>query len=503
LHFFELQEGQKKALCPSCTNFLYSLPVNMDKTTPERKILVDVRQDLTPSPRIHYIDYAFDVAENASRVGATLTFHKERVAQIYLSLHDPQNFRGNGMKPFPKGEVRVDLWVSPDQSSPGGIPGRLTPGKWRAQIDIEHLGENTQYHLIVYAEYGAVAEPLHLAYPGENVITQQPGWYAGELHCHSSESDGVYSVHEIVQAGLDADLDFLSLTDHFTVSQWYKLTSLASRPIALIRSCEITSHRGHANLQGITRWVDVYVDRPGWGFNQAAEETHRQGGLFCINHAFSGDYGWQDPDFDWNNADLLEIYHSLEGCNNSYQLALWDHELSLGHKIVGVGGSDTHDPHIENQKLGQLVTYVYADELSEAGILNGLKRGRVYVSKGARINFTAIGENGETAGMWEMISHWEQSIEFRIEYEARVPLRLFVIRNGFILYTCSVLGDPDNRRTLTFMDTPREPSYYRIELHLAGGGIGSESFPGTTWRDYSTMQAISNPIWIGERENHG
>ncbi|MCL4560927.1 MAG: CehA/McbA family metallohydrolase, partial [Chloroflexi bacterium] len=417
--------------------------------TPKREILVDVRQDVTPSPRIHYIDHPFEVAENASKVGAILTFHKERVAQIFLSLHDPQTFRGNRMNPFPKGEVQVDLWVSPDQSSEGGIPGRLPPGKWRAQVDVEHLGEDTQYHLIVYAEYGAIAEPAHWAYPSEHVIKPQPGWYAGELHCHSSESDGAYPVNEVVRAALDAKLDFLSITDHFTVSQWNKLAGLIPRPIALIRSCEITSHRGHANLQGIKRWVDVYVDRARWGFNQAAGETHRQGGLFCVNHAFSGEYGWLDPEFDWQNADMLEIYHSLEGCNNSYQLGLWDHHLCLGRKIVGVGGSDSHDPYKENQKLGQLVTYVYADELSEAGILNGLKRGKVYVSKGPQINFVARGENGEIAEMWEAISAWEQPIEFRVEYQARIPLRLFVIRNGFILYTYSIQGDPDTWRTLT------------------------------------------------------
>ncbi len=473
----------------------------MDDLTPQREILVDVRGGITPSQREPYLQYPFRVGGNACKVGAFLTFHKTRVAQLFLSLHDPNGFRGNCMNPFPKGEVQLELWVGPDQANEGGIPGDLPPGEWRAQIDIEHLGEDTEYHLVVYAEYGPGKAPVRLDFPESPVIKAQPGWYGGELHCHSAESDGAYAVEAVVQAAMEAKLDFLSITDHFTVSQWHKLALLTAKPIALIHSCEITSHAGHANLQGIRRWVDVYVDRPGWGFDQAAEETHRQGGLFCVNHAYSGEYGWLDPEFDWKNADLIEVYHSLEGCNNSYQLALWDHHLNLGHRLVGVGGTDSHDPYRGNQKLGQLITYVYADELSEAGIIRGLKRGKVYVSKGPQIDFTAHGENGETAEMWETLPTWQQPVEFRVTYRSQEPLMLCVIRNGYILHTFLVEGGAGNPRVFSFRDVPRRPSFYRVELHLPSGGVGSENFPGTTWRNYSTIQTISNPIWVGQREN--
>ena len=89
----------------------------------------------------------------------------------------------------------------------------------------------------------------------------------------------------------------------------------------------------------------------------------------CVNHAFSGYLGWRTEDFDWDKVDLLEVYHNLEGPNNNMLLGLWDHHLRLGRRIVGVGGVDSHDQFVGLHTLGQVVTRVYTDELSERGII--------------------------------------------------------------------------------------------------------------------------------------
>lgn len=470
---------------------------------PDKRVILDITHKVTPETGQHYLEFPFVTGENTQKVRAVLTFYRKGFVQMFLALFDPQNFRGNRMDPFTRGEVKLDLWVGVDQAGDGGIPGKMPAGEWKALIDIGHIHEPITFRLKVDCETGTNVESLPVDSPGNIIHKNRPGWYAGELHCHSSESDGVQPVKDVVQAAVDAGLDYLAITDHFTSSQWRKLLPLASKPVALLQSCEITSHRGHANLHGLNRWVDVFVDRPTWGFNQAAEDTHKQGGLFCVNHPFSGPYGWADPLFDWKNADLLEIYHGMEGCNNSYQLGLWDQQLNLGRKIIGVGGSDSHDPYHEHQRFGRLVTYVYADKLSEAGIIAGLKRGRVYVSQGAQLDFIARGENGETAHMWETLPTWQQPVKLEVEYQTDTPLLLFIIRNGYILTQSLIEGAPGTKHLYSFTDIPQKPSYYRIELHLPYGGIGSKDFPGTTWRDYSTMQALSNPIWVGQRQNIG
>ncbi len=461
------------------------------------QLLLDVEQHLTPTPRQHYIDHTFEVPEGASKVGLTLSFHKERLAQLFISLHGPEGFRGNRMNPGAKGDVVLELWVTPTDASEGGIPGPITPGQWRAQLDVERLGEETDYRLEVYAEFGESSEAQPFDYPADHVSRAEAGWYKGELHAHSTESDGKFPVTTVVQAALDTELDFFALTDHFTTSQWRKIAPMVNDRTVLLRSCEVTSHQGHANLHGIQKWVDVYVDRPEWGMNQVADAVHEQGGLFCVNHAFSGDLGWRAHDFDWQRADLMEIYHNLEGSNNHAHLPLWDSHLRLGRRIVGVGGIDSHNPFEGTHKLGQLVTWVHAPELSERGIIEGLRRGRVYVSRGPELRFTAHTSQDERADMWESLPLGSGAVHFEVEVKSDEPLRLFVIKNGYPFDMFHVEGSADGWQSVSFTDDPERPAYYRLELHSL---FKNTTYPGIEWRDYSTTQLLSNPIWVGRED---
>lgn len=467
----------------------------------ERKIVLDVQEHIVPRQGWHYIDHTFEVPPNVSKVGVLLDFERKvGSVQLYISLHDPNGFRGHRQLPAP-GTRSLDLWIRPDDAVEGALAGPLPPGVWHAQIDFDRFFEETDYHLVAYVEFDPVADPVHFTYPEGHVVKSQAGWYRGELHAHSSESDAYHPVATIVKATIDAGLDFLSLTDHYTSSHWRKLALLINQPIALIRSCEITAHCGHANIHGIQQWVDVYVDRPEWTMNHAATAVHEQGGVFCVNHAFDGDMGWRDFDFDWRHADLMEIHHHLEGCNNDAQLALWDRLLCAGYRIVGVAGTDTHDLSQDNEQFGQVVTWVFADELSEKGIIAGLRRGNVYVSKGPKLRFTASYETGETVGMWECLPHSGLPATFHIDVLSDEKLRVFLIKNGFLLNHHLVFpGDPDEWQSRSFTDTPKHWSYYRIELHTDTGGTGNANYPDIYWRDYSTMRALSNPIWIGEYE---
>jgi hypothetical protein len=465
---------------------------------PEKKtILANVSGRITRTPRVHYINHLFRVPLGTAKVGLVFSFHKKQLAQYFISLHDPKGFRGSTMDPSTVGDVVLDLWVGANDSSEGGVAGGIVPGEWRVQIDVERTVEDTDYHLLVYAVSGSAGGIYCPKIPEDRPIKTDPGWYGGELHCHSTESDGKYSVENVVGEASRLGLDFLALTDHFTISQWRKLDGLAyPRSIALLHSCEITSHQGHANLHGISKWVDVYVDREGWSMNQAADATHGQGGLFCVNHMYSGDLRWQDFSFDWHKADLIEIYHNLEGCNNGPMLSWWDHLLSQGLKIVGVGGTDSHDPFTGRHKLGQCVSWVYADELSERGIISGIKRGQVVVSNGAKLRFSAEDGHRGNVKMWETAECEDSPVKFTIEASSEEPMRLFIIKNGLILDHMALNNKDGEWKKVVYEDKPTTTSFYRVELHKDAGTNMDPRYPGIFWRDYSSMLALSNPIWV-------
>ena len=469
---------------------------------PCQVILFDKKAHLIPKQGEHYIDHTFTVPPNVSKVGVILYFEKEEdKVQLYLSLHDPKGFRGHKQCPGASGPRQSDVWICPDDASEGALPGLLPEGEWLARIDFDRLHQEADYRLIAYAECEPVSEPITVDFPEDHVVKQDAGWYKGELHCHSSEGDAPFPVESVVEAATQTALDFLSLSEHFTVSQWRKLASFIDdhQPVAFIRSCEITAHLGHANLQGIKEWVDVYVDRHDWSMNQAAQATHKQGGLFCVNHAFAGYMAWRYFDFDWKLADQIEIYNGLEGCNNDLQIAFWDRLLSSGYRIVGVAGSDSHNPFEGRGKLGQLVTWVYADELSEKGIIEGLRRGTVYVSRGAQLRFTASNEAGESAEMWGSLSRFDCQVTLHVDVLSAEPVRLFIFKDGLLLNHHLVLdGKADEWQTLQFSDTPFQPGYYRIEVHKNTERAGHPEHPNIYWRDYSTVLALSNPVWVGK-----
>jgi hypothetical protein len=446
-----------------------------------------------PRPRVHYVDHAFRVEPGAAAIQARLTFfkHDQSHNHLFLALFDPHTFRGARMQPDAKGQVELVLWVAPDDASEGGLPGALPAGEWRALVDVGYLAEGQDYRLEVRAVYGDAPAAVPLICPAGHVVKPGAGWYKGELHAHSSESDGKYPVATMVSAARAAGLDFLSLTEHFTVSQWRKLAPLVNDRTALIRACEVTSHHGHANLQGLTEWVDVYVDRPGWSMNDVADVAHAQGALFCINHAYSGGLGWRAYDFDWAKADLFEIYHNLEGSNNNHQMPLWDRLLAAGHRVVGVGGTDSHDPFTGLHALGQLVTWVYADKLSEAGILAGLRRGQVYVSRGPQLRFDAANAAGAPAAMGQSLAAGGDPITFTAQALVDRPMRLIVLRDGLPFDTWE-LPAGDGWQSVTFQDAPRQRAFYRVELHTYPN---AEGFQYIEWRDFTTFQAASNPIW--------
>lgn len=470
--------------------------------TNQKTILLDVDEFLIPSdPETYYVEHQVVVPDGAVKVGLEFTYFNPYTdtnpnqVVCFIAFFDPKGFRGQRMNPGGRGEVKLELWTAPDEASEGAIPGEMTPGTWTVLIDIRALSMKTSYKLNFYAiQSDEIPAAIDIEFINDHVMNPQAGWYKGELHAHSTESDGRFTVKEVVEAAIDYGLDFYSLTDHTTCSQWHKLAKLQNSKMAIIKSMEITSHLGHANLHGLDEWVDAYIDRPGWSANQAAEEVHRQGGLFCVNHAFSGHLAWRDFDLDWSLVDLEEIYHNLEAANNSYQLSLWDHHLLQGYRIVGVGGIDSHNPFEGIHELGQVVTWVYADNLSQKGIIDGLRRGQVYISRGPEIRFTAKNQQGSEATMWESLNN-DGSITLLIDVKWDQPLNLFIIKNGLILDLDKTESNQGDWQQISYVDhKPIAGSYYRIELHDDDGV--RMPYRGIIWRDYSTTRVLTNPIWV-------
>src|SRR5690606_1045226 len=146
-----------------------------------------------------------------------------------VSLFENGTFRGTRMIPQPSGEIILHLWVAQDDSSYGGVAGPISPGRWRAQIDVRHLEKAIEYHLIAYADTSSEEAASHStgsgpqsgswSYP-ERTVKREAGWYKAELHAKDSGRQGACDDEEVGEAEVGDVHAFLTLTGHNPTNKW-------------------------------------------------------------------------------------------------------------------------------------------------------------------------------------------------------------------------------------------------------------------------------------------
>lgn len=485
--------------------------------------LLDVRLRLLrgqagPSQSASYAFLAFDAPRLYAGLAATLELESEALVQLPMALFDPAG-RIRYMKASEpaSGRLRLSGRIDVAGAEPGAVPGPVEAGSWKLVLHKRILPRELAVRITVAAQGQPRSGGPRYALDGlafaDAVADPRPGWYCGELHLHSSESTGRTSVEVIRDAALARGLDFLALTDHYAASHWLRIEEKATagrRPLFL-RSMEIAGGRGHANLHGLTGWIDPFVDDDGalaaflgasgtGSMEGAAERVHGMGGLFCVNHPLSGAVAWRYDGFPMEQADLLEVVCLADGPPSFLYPTLWDRFLCAGLRITGVGSSDSHDPLQEGPwGLGQVRNWVSASSLSRDGILSGLMRGQAYVALGrTRLELSAVAADGAQHGMGDTILLADgQCARFRAALSSHPSGNLFIIKDGLI-HDIVAMEAGDGPDAFDFVLTSSDlkasgQSYVRLELHE---DLEKARYHGMAWRDHRSLRLLSNPIWL-------
>ncbi len=243
-------------------------------------------------------------------------------------------------------------------------------------------------------------------------------FHKGNLHTHSSVSDGDVPPAEVYAWYRDHGYQFLALTDHNTRVEPKVYAHLERPGFKILPGEEIT-------MTGAGRQVHVNSlcskDKIGGGkFPTQAEalkwgidRVNEQGGVALINH----------PNFDWSlgeesilaggsKAPLVEIwsghpyvYSNGDGGRPSNE-QLWDRLLDRGAQLSGVAVDDTH--HIltthsptKAARPGRGWVSVYAKpgaDVEVSATCAALRDGRFFASSGAGI--AHIRTNQGTLTVW-------------------------------------------------------------------------------------------------------
>ena len=227
----------------------------------------------------------------------------------------------------------------------------------------------------------------------------QSKWYKGNIHTHTTESDGDASPARVVGWYRRHDYDFLVLSDHNHLTLLdYGLSRRRRRLPLMIPGEEVSVNLDggataiHVNAIGTTRVVEPIDATDVVSTLQAnVNAILDAGGIASLNHP---NYKWS---FDHeaivrvSGASLLEVFNGHPGTNvygapgRPGNEEIWDHVLSAGKAIFGVATDDSHNygdfsPARSNPGRGWVM--VRADELSSPAIVEGLASGSFYASTG-------------------------------------------------------------------------------------------------------------------------
>jgi hypothetical protein len=215
-------------------------------------------------------------------------------------------------------------------------------------------------------------------------------WLLGNLHAHTTFSDGKRGRQEVIDDYADRGHGYLMISDHDVFTGPEEHRQLNNRGMVLIPGNEITANGPHMLHVNGSSLVTPHYDR-----QLAINEALAGGGFVVLNHP-----NWQDR-FDHftlgHMAALrghigMEIYNGVIGRldGSPYATDKWDLLLSYGQKIWGFANDDSHK---ETGECGLGWNAVYTREKTVNGIVDALEDGRFYASTGVTINDIQVNGN--------------------------------------------------------------------------------------------------------------
>ncbi len=205
-------------------------------------------------------------------------------------------------------------------------------------------------------------------------------WLRGNLHTHTTNSDGRLTPQEVVDHYARHGYDFLALSDHDVFTEPLQHDQVLGLP-----AVEVSAGGPHLLSVGGPQVYDTSQPR-----GAIVSQIMADGNLCVLNHP-----NWQGAFSHWEQAALEAVgpYHGIEIFNSvidfldgeAHALDRWDRLLTKGQRVWGYSHDDFHNtPHGPRGW-----NMVCADRTVES-IMAALKEGRFYGSTGVSFERIAV-----------------------------------------------------------------------------------------------------------------
>jgi hypothetical protein len=459
----------------------------------------------TVGNRSEWLAIYFDYEEHHTGGEMRLTDPRGKLRFAYMDMNSPR---------------QALIHRSKELTSYLGVPGDIEAGEWK----LEFLRKPPKKFKLEW-EWGDGAGPSAVWSPSfprdywtDGCKTQKNftlnlydwhecreignRWYKGDTHAHTVLSDGRMTPEQTMEQAEKKELDYFFTTEHNVLaSSWPRGKAL------VIPGMEFTSFgRGDWNALGLGEWIDC------WGTGTANGGMHTSEGQVClleevgalgvirnINHPLIGIFAWRYPEMPLTCMDTMEIWNSPTKSNRpsltEQTLMLWSILWNEGYRVPGLGGSDAHFLPTESYEeggelvsIGDPATYVYAERLTAADILQGIRAGHVYVSRGPTLEVSIVcGGQAFTFGddLTKVLQpDTSKIVECRLTVSNAVDCKLIVIENGQKIEVHEMNQPRQQSFDLSFSWEGHEYVWRRFEIRAADG----------------KLLAFSNPVSYGKKQ---
>ena len=247
-------------------------------------------------------------------------------------------------------------------------------------------------------------------------------WYKGNLHCHSTNSDGKLSPREVADLYKSHGYNFLAISDHdrysdyrseFNEENFIILPAIEASAVLYKEkgsNDRIAIHHIHGILstramqekaaENLFLHLEHYPARIYFGsWNGAAvaqelqDDLQAHGCITAYNHPV-----WsrvQEADFiNLNGISALEIfnYGTVNESGTGLDVLHWDIMLRNGKKVWAFASDDNHNDGIVEDSFGGYIM-VKAEKLTHENIIQSIIDGNFYSSSGPDIHDWGIKDN--------------------------------------------------------------------------------------------------------------
>lgn len=222
-------------------------------------------------------------------------------------------------------------------------------------------------------------------------------WYKGNLHCHTTNSDGKASPSDVCRIYKENGYHFLCLTDHNFATECTEHHSPGFITIPgvehTVKASGIQVHvnsLGSASPMTPDKLADLELTTVSSALQKMIDTTLSQNALPMINHPnWLWSFGAEEIS-KTSGAFAFEVLNGGTSCNsfgcgiNSSTDQIWDRLLTRGMKIFGTATDDAHWYALDGTKRKDPPftgwVCVEADRLEPQAILDALQKGHFYSS---------------------------------------------------------------------------------------------------------------------------